>query len=126
MTQSVKLRHESTRLTVTIVANTAYGEPPVDAREFAAASVAVPSAWTPAALGLAVSPTLDGTYLPLLMPVMHSSAVYLAQVASVTASQAYVLPPIESVGFMRLWSCDAVGADVNQAAVRELLVLLKG
>lgn len=101
--------------------------PPIDFRWFTAAIVTVPSAWTAANLGFQVCDTENGTYV-----ILRDDAGTPIQISNIltTGSRAYRLPiEIFASGFIRLWSKSTTAAtesDVNQAALRTMLIQLKG
>ena len=111
---------------VTIVTDTAYSDPPIDMREFSALQVHIPAAWTDAALGFSVGPIKDSTYGPLyVVPTCSTNLTVLAQVASVSVSEAYHCPmEVGGAGWVRLWSQTA-GADEAQLGDRVIRITKK-
>ena len=92
-----------------------------DARKVTMGTLHMPAAWTSASIGFKVSPTSDGTFLPL-----YDEHGTLVQITSPSASQAYSLPTrLAGCGFVKLWSQDGSGSNTAQGAARSFLVELK-
>lgn len=89
-------------------------------------ALAMPAAWTAAALSFLGAPTFDGTYLPVYDDA--GTEVIVAQ-ASVVAGRVIVnstvLEKLASLRFIKLRS-GGVGAEVTQGADRVLTLLVKG
>jgi len=114
-----------THLLATIAANTCESET-ISVRRVTGMLVYLPSAWTAAGLGIKVSPVPNTTFKPLYIPTSYSGLPVLAQVASVKAGQAYVMPTTAlDAGYIKLWSQNGHGNNVNQTADRKIGVSLK-
>ena len=122
----MRINREYTTRTYTIASGAALTDE-IDARYMAGAIVIIPAAWTAANLGIKVSPTSGGTFV-----ILNDYLGAPVQVSGITtdASKAYALPDeIYATGFVKLWSKSATAAtitDVNQAAARSIIVVLKG
>jgi len=124
-----RIRKQYTHGQVSIVANTCESNP-IDMREYETIQVFMPDAWTPAALGVKVSPMPDTLYKPLHAQVTDYSLGPMADVvlSSVAANNAYTFDWnfMGGCGYIRLWSRDKDGNDVDQAATRVIGYALKG
>lgn len=83
--------------------------------------VFVPSAWTAADIGFQVDHG-SGTFVPL-----RTEAAALVMIDGPAASNAYTLPEalLRSAGKIKLWSQNGSGTNVNQAADRTLVVVVR-
>jgi hypothetical protein len=114
------LERQERAVTATIPAGGALSDA-IDMQAYAMGTVHMPAAWDPASLGFKVSTTLAGTYLPL-----YDESGALVQIASPAVDQAYTLPArVAACRFVKLWSQNGAGVDVNQTAARSLPVDLK-
>jgi len=112
-----------TSVTATIASGAALSDA-IDVRAYGAGIVIMPAAWTTADLGLQVCPTATGTFAPL----RDTSNGYSTDVSvdAAEAGPAYPLPDyIFAAGYIKLWSHNGSGVDVNQAAERTFTVMLK-
>lgn len=91
-----------------------------DARVLADVWVVTPAAWTAAVLGFKVCPTRDGTFVPLA-----DAAGALVGEVLVTSGVQPIPAGVAGAGFVKLWSRNAGGADVGQAAARAFTVILR-
>jgi hypothetical protein len=124
MTQQVALRRAFTHAQVTIVVNTCESGA-LDVRDFPIVQVRVPDTWTGASLGIKVAPVKDTVFQPLLTE--SAGKTILVQCSSVQAGRTYTLPAAAGAsGFIRIWSQNYSGVNVNQGAARVLGVTLKG
>jgi len=113
-----------TAVLATIIINTAISNI-IGYADFSGGVIIIPTAaWTAANIGFKVCDTQGGTFVPL-----RDQAAALVQIAGVVADAANAYPlPDELFGclYFKIHSCDAAGADTNQAAARSLTVMLKG
>lgn len=113
----------SLAVATTIVSGTALSGV-ISSQLFPGGAVIVPSTWTAANIGFKVCDTPAGTFVPF-----RDQYGGLVQITGVIANAANAYPlPDALFGslFIKLWSCDAAGADVNQGADRVITVILKG
>lgn len=109
--------------TVTIAAGAAVSEA-IDARRFAGISVKVKTAWTTAQLGLQASGEGGDDYAPCA----DRAGAFGTDIAITTVQADHwqpVAPYAFPSGFIKLWSHDSSGDDVNQAAERTIEYMLK-
>jgi hypothetical protein len=106
-------------LTVTIAKDTALSGA-FDTRQVTEIWLVTPAAWTAAVLGFKVCPTAGGTFAPL-----SDAAGALIGETLVTGGQQPVPAGVVGAGFVKLWSHDGAGANVNQAAARTFTVILR-
>ena len=92
-----------------------------DARALAEVWLATPAAWTAAVLGFQVCPTVDGTFAPLY----DAAGTLIGETLAVSATQP-VPAGVGGAGFVKLWSRDAGGGNVGQAAARTFTVIMRG
>jgi hypothetical protein len=79
------------------------------------------SEWTAASIGFKVATAEDGAYLPL-----YDDDGNLVQIDAPTAGKAYASPAaLAGARFVKLWSQNGTGTDVNQGAARTLGIDLK-
>lgn len=110
-------------MTATIAQGAALSDA-IDMRDYAAAIVTLPAAWTAADLGVYVCATADGTFTPLL----DASGAYGTDVNidGPAASKSYVVPLFAFAAcYIKLWSHNGEGAHVVQEAARTLTLQLK-
>lgn len=81
----------------------------------------LPGTWTAADIGFKVDDG-SGTYVPL-----RTEAAALVMIDGPAASTAYTLPEalVRSAGKIKLWSQNGSGVDVNQAAARTLVLVVR-
>jgi hypothetical protein len=92
-----------------------------DARALTEAWLVTPAAWTAAVLGFKVCPTVDGTFASLY----DAAGALVGETLAVSATQP-VPAGIVGAGFVKLWSRNAGGDDVGQAAARTFTVIMRG
>jgi hypothetical protein len=92
-----------------------------DARALTEVWLVTPAAWTAAVLGFKVCPTVDGTFAPLY----DAAGALVGETLAASATQP-VPAGVVGAGFVKLWSRDAGGADVGQAAARSFTVIMRG
>lgn len=118
---SYKIARLGTQVTVRIVANTCESEV-FDMVPFTMGCLRMPPAWTAATIGFKVSPVTNTLHLPV-----KDDAGALVVCVSTGPDAVHVLPAeLGGVRWVRLWSTDGAGADVDQTAERAITVSLKG
>lgn len=114
------LERQDSTVTATIALGAAVSDA-IDMQAYAMGTVHMPAAWDAASIGFKVSTTLAGTYLPL-----YDESGALVQIASPAVDKAYTLPArVAACRFVKLWSQNGSGMDVNQTAARSLPLDLK-
>jgi len=105
--------------TPTILSGTALSTP-INFCDFVMMQIHIPAVWTAAEIGYYVSPTVDGTYVPLF-----DETGAIIENVTIVVDTAVVSPPrIAGARFVRIWS-QSSGIDVNQGADRVLIVVMK-
>ncbi|MCC6361850.1 MAG: hypothetical protein IT450_24205 [Phycisphaerales bacterium] len=120
---AVEADRKVTTATLTIAQGAAVSDA-LDMRDYAAALVTLPAAWTAADLGVQVCATADGTFVPLL----DASGAYGTDVSidGPVASKSYIVPLFAfAAHFIKLWSHDGAGENTVQEAARTLTIQLK-
>jgi hypothetical protein len=112
-------RSETTTLTIASGANLS---DELDFTEHSMLIIHMPAAWTAASIGFHVAHTTGGTFQPL-----YDQLGNLVQVAGPpVASRDYQAPPeVAGCRYVKLWSQNGAGANVNQGAERSMAVTIK-
>jgi hypothetical protein len=94
----------------------------LDFTEHSMLIIHMPAAWTAASIGFQVAHTTGGTFQPL-----YDQLGNLVQIAGPpVASRDYQAPPeIAGCRFIKLWSQNGAGVNVNQGAARSVGVSIK-
>jgi len=118
------MKHDSKQFTVTIAAGAAVSGA-FSFEGYNAAIIEMPAAWTTADLGLKVGGSDGATFVPL-----KDRANGYGEDVSIDAAAAAVAYPLPgwvlAAPWVKLWSHNGSGVDVNQAALRTFKVFLKG
>lgn len=110
-----------TQVTVRFVASTCESEV-FHMVPFTMGCLRMPPAWTAATIGFKISPIASTVHLPV-----KDDVGAFVVCASTGPSAVHVLPAeLGGARWVRLWSTDGAGVDVNQAAERAVTVSLKG
>lgn len=110
-------------LTVEIAQGAAESEP-IDMRDYAAGLVIMPAAWTAADLGVKVSDSENGTFVPLKDE--QNKFGTDVNIDGPATSTAYPIPVWAfPARWVKLWSHDGTGNSVTQGAKRTLTIMLK-
>jgi hypothetical protein len=111
-----------TDLATVTIPNGVHTSDAIDIRRHTMFTLRLPAVWTAASIGFKAAENGAGPYY-----ILYEDDGTLMQVAGPVALRAYVLPDkIAAAHFIKLWSQNGAGANVNQAAARDIAVTLKG
>ena len=106
--------------TITIAAG-ANASDTIDMRAFTMMIIQMPGLWTAADIGFHVSPNGSSGFQPL-----YDDLGNIVMVDGPAINRSYQAPPeLAGCGYVRLWSQNGVGVNVNQAGARSITITLK-
>lgn len=109
-----------TTVTVTIPAG-ANVSGTIDMRQYTMMIIQMPGLWTAADIGFHVSPNGTSGFQPL-----YDDLGNIVMVDGPAVNRSYQAPPeLGGCGYVRLWSQNGAGVNVNQAGARSITITLK-
>ena len=120
---TAEMDRKVTATTVTIASGAAVSGV-LDLRDYAMAILTLPAGWDAADIGVQVCATADGTFTPLLD--QYNAYGENVSIDGPVAAKSYALPPWAfPAQYVKVWSHNGSGVNVNQTADRIIGVQLK-